>query len=104
MLSEGGFVTLHDVRLLRGEAVDSVVGVSAYLEPGEHDAVEVELDDPSAVTGVEFPPAPPLLPMPHRDTNGNEEYDFVESGGEDDGPYVAAGRAVVDMGFVTIGE
>ncbi|NHN61097.1 MULTISPECIES: hypothetical protein [Halorussus] len=104
VLSDGGFVALHDVRLLRGEALESVVGVSEYLEPGAHDAVEVELDDPSAVAGVEFPPAPPLVPMPHRDTDGNEEYDFVESGGEDDGPYVAAGQAVVDMGFVKIGE
>lgn len=45
----------------------------------------------------------PLVAMPHLDTNGNEEYDFVDTGGSEDGPYVAGGNAVVDLGFAVIG-
>jgi len=103
LLSEGGFVALHDARLLGGELFASVVGVSEYLEPGVHRAVEVALDDPNAITEVPFPPAPakPLIPMPHRDTDDDELYDFVDSEGADDGPYTAEGQAVVDLGFVT---
>ncbi|ELZ27436.1 hypothetical protein C475_05940 [Halosimplex carlsbadense 2-9-1] len=103
LLSEGGFVALHDARLLGGELFESVVGVSEYLEPGVHRAVEVALDDPSAIAEVPFPPAPakPLVPMPHLDTDDDDSYDFVDSEGEDDGPYTAEGQAVVDLGFVT---
>jgi hypothetical protein len=103
LLSEGGFVALHDARLLGGELFESVVGVSEYLGPGVHRAVEVTLDDPGAITEVPFPPAPakPLVPMPHLDTDDDDSYDFVTSEGADDGPYTAEGQAVVDLGFVT---
>jgi len=103
LLSEGGFVALHDARLLAGELFASVVGVSEYLEPGRHRSIEVSVDDPDGITEVTFPPAPakPLVPMPHRDTDDDESYDFVDSEGADDGPYTAAGQAVVDLGFVT---
>lgn len=100
VLSEGGFVTLHDIRLLRGAPFESVVGVSEYLTPGEHEDIEVPITDPGNITSVEFPPAPPLIAMPHRDTNGNREYDFVSSEGGADGPYVAADSAIVDLAFV----
>jgi PGF-CTERM protein len=33
--------------------------------------------------------------MAHRDTNDNEAYEFVETGGEADGPYTAAGGVVM---------
>jgi len=105
LLSDGGFVALHDARLLGSELFDSVVGVSEYLEPGVHRAVEVAVDDPDAVAEVPFPPAPvkPLIPMPHLDTDDDESYDFVTSEGDDDGPYTAEGQAVVDLGFVDTG-
>lgn len=102
VLSEGGFVVLHDARLFQGQAFESVVGVSEYLEPGIHNAVEIQVDDPSAITTVQFPPVPPLMPMPHRDTNGNQSYDFSDSQGQEDGPYVGAGQPVVDLGFVQV--
>ncbi|WP_459194341.1 DUF7282 domain-containing protein [Halosimplex sp. J119] len=101
VLSDGGFVALHDARLLEGQAIESVVGVSEYLEAGKHRNVEVTLDDPDQITEVALP-APPLVPMPHEDTNGNEEYDFVTSEGADDGPYTEAGEPVVDIGLVNL--
>jgi len=94
-LSEGGFVTIHDASLLDGAALESVRGTSAYLEAGVHDEVTIELDEPIADTQQ-------LIAMPHRDTNGNEAYDFVENEGGDDGPYTADGGAVVDPGTVSV--
>jgi PGF-CTERM protein len=32
--------------------------------------------------------------MPHRDTDGDERYDFVTSSGANDGPYAAGGAVV----------
>ncbi|WP_436925901.1 twin-arginine translocation signal domain-containing protein [Halosimplex amylolyticum] len=102
VLSEGGYVALHDARLVEGQTLESVVGVSDYLEPGRHREIEVTLDDPDAVAEVTFPPAPvkPLIPMPHMETDGDETYDFVTSEGAEDGPYTEIGQAVVDLGFV----
>lgn len=100
-LSEGGFIALHDARLLQGDPFESVVGVSEYLEAGQHQAVEIEIEEPSAIAELELP-ARLLLPMPHLDTNGNEEYDFVTSEGSEDGAYTDSGQAVIDAGLVMV--
>ncbi|MFC7074051.1 PGF-CTERM sorting domain-containing protein [Halovenus rubra] len=94
-LEDGGFVTVHDSTLLDGDALGSVVGVSAYLDPGSYEALEISLEE--AVTEDET-----LIAMPHRDTNGNEMYDFVETEGSADGPYISDGDAVVDSAEVTV--
>jgi len=96
-LSEGGFVTVHDSTLLDDEVTGSVVGTSDYLEAGVHENVRVELDE--GVTENDT-----LIPMPHRDTNDNEAYDFVEEEGAADGPFLTAeGGAVIDTAAVTVG-
>ncbi|MDF9746916.1 DUF7282 domain-containing protein [Natrinema salsiterrestre] len=79
-MASGGFVVIHDSTLLEGEVVGSVIGVSAFLGPGTHENVAVTLDEP--LTDAET-----LLAMPHRDTNDNREYDFVETEGRLDVPY-----------------
>ena len=79
-LSQGGFVTIHDGTLLDGEVIGSVRGTSDYLEAGSHSDVEVSLDDPYGEDGT-------AIAMAHLDTNDNEQYDFVDSEGEEDGPY-----------------
>jgi PGF-CTERM protein len=94
-LSDGGFVTIHDASLFAGETFGSVAGTSAYLEPGHHEAVTVTLDEPIRDTRT-------LVPMAHRDTDGDETYDFATSEGADDGPYVAGGGAVVDTARVSV--
>jgi PGF-CTERM protein len=97
-LSEGGFVAMHDSTLLDGAVFDSVVGVSDYLGAGVHEDLRVELDDEqtSEVT---------LIPMPHTDTNDNQEYDFVTSEGAEDGPYADGnGDPVVDTATVTLSD
>ena len=94
-LSEGGFVTIHDATLFDGAVFDSVVGTSEYLEAGHHHDVEVTLDEPVTESQT-------LVPMAHRDTNDNEEYDFVTSEGGEDGPYTDEGSAVVDTARVSV--
>jgi PGF-CTERM protein len=93
-LANGGFVTIHDGRIQDGAVFESVRGTSAYLGPGTHTDVEIALDTPYDETGT-------AVAMPHRDTNGNEAYDFVTSEGENDGPYTAGG-AVVAAAEVTV--
>jgi hypothetical protein len=95
---EGGFVAIHDDRLLEGEAVGSVVGVSEYLEAGAHENVTVELSE-----NVTFVENETLIAMPHLDSNGNETYDFVTSNGSEDPPYTANGSAVTDDATVRFG-
>ncbi|WP_227353240.1 DUF7282 domain-containing protein [Haladaptatus salinisoli] len=94
-MSEGGFVTLHNRSLLDGNVVGSVVGSSEYLEPGTHENVTVTLDEP-------LTESQPLIAMPHLDTNGNQQYDFVASGGAEDLPYVVNGEVVVDPALVRV--
>ena len=97
-MEEGGFVAIHDETLLEGDAIGSVVGTSVYLEEGTHQNVIVTLGRPISESQT-------LIAMPHRDTNDNQVYDFVISGGEADGPYAATDSgAVVDQANVTIGD
>ncbi len=105
LVSLGGFVTIHDARLFQGQAVESVVGVSDVLEPGEHGDVTVPLF--RDVPGAEFDrsalsSSQLLVAMPHFDANENGQYDFVTSGGTDDGPYLRNGQPVIDPAFVAL--
>ena len=102
---EGGFVTIHDSTLLEGDALGSVVGVSAYLEPGYYENVEVTLY--GDVPGADFEQDrltedETLIAMPHLDSNGTETYDFLTANGSEDGPYTVDGEAVVEAGNVTV--
>jgi len=104
-LPDGGFVTIHDSSLLEGEVTGSVIGVSEYLESGDHEDVDVDLYED--VPGAEFDQDEltedqTLIAMPHLDTNDNEEYDFVESEGEDDGPYTEDDEPVTDDAEITV--
>ncbi|MFC7326047.1 beta strand repeat-containing protein [Halorubrum rutilum] len=96
-LPDGGFVAIHSTPVVPdyGTAVDSVVGVSEYLENGTSENITVTLDEPVTESQT-------LVAMPHLDTNGNETYDFVTSNGSADGPYIAGGEAVTDSASVTV--
>ncbi|MBX0322366.1 hypothetical protein EGH21_04895 [Halomicroarcula sp. F13] len=50
-LPDGGYVVVHDELLQDGDALNSVIGVSEYLEPGQYDEVTVTLFD---VPGADF--------------------------------------------------
>jgi PGF-CTERM protein len=96
-LHDGGFVTIHDGSLLEGAVFDSVRGSSEYLAPGTHTDVEITLDAAYEGDGT-------VIAMPHTDSNGNEAYDFVDAEGAADGPYVAAGGAVVHAASLSVDE
>ncbi|WP_426963838.1 DUF7282 domain-containing protein [Haloparvum alkalitolerans] len=96
-LSEGGFVTVHDSSLLDGAVFDSIRGTSEYLEAGVHEDVRIQLDEPLENDDT-------LVPMAHRDTNDNQQYDFPSTDGEEDGPFTANGDAVVDSAQVELSD
>ncbi|NLV12074.1 DUF7282 domain-containing protein [Haloarcula argentinensis] len=87
-LSDGGFIAIH-----AGNASGDVVGNSEYLGAGSHEDVTITLDEPM---DEDFT----AVAMPHRDTNGNEAYDFPG----DDSPYTSNDSAVTDSANVTIVE
>lgn len=93
LLPDGGFVVIRDQGILAGDVVGSVVGVSAYFEPGHYTGVAVPL---RGLPEGEHT----LTAMPHRDSDGDGSFDFVTSVGTTDPPY---GGAVTDQARVTVG-
>jgi hypothetical protein len=99
-MSKGGFVAIHNTS-------GPVIGVSEYLSAGTHENIEITLFDvlgQDFAEGMALEENQTLIAMPHLDTNGNEKYEFVSSGGSEDGPYTADGSAVVDTAFVTAAD
>ncbi|WP_394296466.1 PGF-CTERM sorting domain-containing protein [Salinarchaeum sp. Harcht-Bsk1] len=94
-LSEGGFVTIHDETLTNGSVFGSVRGTSEYLEPGVHTDVTITLDEPVDESHT-------FYAMAHQDTDGDETYTFLESEGENDGPYTAGGSIVMTAAMVDV--
>ncbi|MFB6296104.1 MAG: BGTF surface domain-containing protein [Halobacteriales archaeon] len=77
-LSRGGFVAIHE-----GSPDGPVLGVSAFLGPGPHEDVQVVLEE-------QIPDDGRLVAVAHRDTDGDEQFDFPEA----DDPYTADGDSV----------
>lgn len=105
-LPEGGYAVMHDGRIFGGQVVGSVIGTSEYLEPGFHRNVEVQLFDvPGATFDEERLTRDQLLVgMAHQDTDGDEQFDFVATGGADDGAYAVDGFPVVGVADVSLEE
>lgn len=82
-LPEGGFVVLHDERLLNGDALASVIGNTAYKNPGTYEDLRIPVDPKQVSDGGNT-----IIAMPHRNTNRSRKYDFVTSDGKEDPPYV----------------
>lgn len=102
-LPKGGFVTIHtpilkkQPRTIR-KVKKSVVGWSEYLEPGTHENVSIKVE--KAATKHKK-----LIAMNHRDSNKNQNYDFVTSNAafaDADWPYFTPkGRPVISPAKVT---
>ncbi|EMA55357.1 DUF7282 domain-containing protein [Halococcus thailandensis] len=95
-LPQGGFVVVHSEQYLQpqNDPVTSAVGLSAYLSAGTHQNVTVALMNGS----VQQPQT--LVAIPSRDTNQNQTYDYVTSGGFQDVPYTD-GEAITDQASVS---
>ena len=84
-LSEGGFVAVHNQQYLppTNNPLSSTVGLSRYLEPGTHQNVTIRVTD-GAINRTQT-----VVAIPYLDTNGNQRFDYVESGGETDYAYLS---------------
>lgn len=95
-LPQGGFVVVHGEQYLQpqNDPVTSAIGLSTYLPAGTHQNVTVALTNGS----VQQPQT--LVAIPSRDTNQNQTYDYVTSGGFQDVPYTD-GEAITDQASVS---
>lgn len=112
-LPDGGYIAIHDSSLQTAntteEVVDSVIAVSGYLGPGtyEDETINVSADNPFAdINGTELNETQTLIAMPHQETGNNTVYDFVATGGEEDGPYFVNNDPdqgpVIDAATITV--
>jgi hypothetical protein len=92
-LSKGGFVAVHNQRYLppTNNPLNSTVGLSRYLDAGTHRNVTVKLLNDSVNRNQT------LLAIPYLDTDNDQTYDYINSGGEVDYAYIAreSGSTVV---------
>jgi hypothetical protein len=96
----GGFGVIHGSALLppKNQTVDSIRGVSGYLDPGVHQNVTVELNQ--TLDGNTT-----LIAAPYRDTNNNQTFEFVESEGANDTPYAPNGStALISQANVSVND
>lgn len=92
---DGGFIVLHDrtERANQG-AIPSIIGTSEFVPEGINNEVKVVLDEAiSDTTAVEA--------MAHED-DGNEQFDFVNTGGTVDRPFLLGGEIVLDVGVISV--
>lgn len=81
-LPDGGFLVVHNESYHSNDgALSSAVGVTSYLESGNHSVVEIPLLD-GAVEESQT-----LIVVPYRDTNRNQRYDYIASDGFQDTAY-----------------
>lgn len=90
-------MAIHDATLVQGpdasgingnNVLTSVIGVSDLLAAGHHHNVLVKLNNNCAGCKTTGNMTGTLIPMAHKETGGNAtRYDFVSSGGTQDGPF-----------------
>ena len=103
-LSDGGFVAIYN-------ETGGILAASEYLEPGPQTNVTVTLPTPlplgdeegnltanvSDGQATDGNRTVTLVALAHRDTNGNQTFDFVTTNGTEDLPYVAVDDALVTI-------
>ncbi|WP_135824530.1 DUF7282 domain-containing protein [Halorussus ruber] len=101
---EGGFVVVHDESIIEGNVVGSILGQSGYLAPGLSENVTVELNQ-------SLNQSQRLVAVVYRDSNDNQQFDFVASNRTADGPYTKVdsreavnGIAVIEVTDETTNE
>lgn len=96
-LPEGGFVAIHNQSYQSSEnlSVETVVGASQYLSAGQHQDVEIVLDEPIAENQT-------ITARVTRDGNSNQSFDYVSSQGFLDTAYSEDGTAVRDTASIEV--
>lgn len=86
-MPEAGFVAIHGSDANGKMKAPEAVGMT-QVEAGENEDVKVDLTE-----SVE--PGTKLYVMLHKDTGEKGKYEFVESGGKEDGPVTVDGKPVI---------
>ncbi|WP_339102824.1 lamin tail domain-containing protein [Haloterrigena salinisoli] len=95
-LSEGGFVAIYAADAVADPG--AVLGTSSALEAGTHSDVEIDLEEP-------IEEDQPLTAVVHHDTNDDGTFEYGDTDGAEDVPYVTdAGVPVLDTAFVSVGD
>ncbi|NUB92993.1 hypothetical protein HT576_18460 [Haloterrigena sp. SYSU A121-1] len=95
-LSEGGFVAVYAADAVADPG--AVLGTSSALEAGSHSDVEIDLEEP-------IEEDQPLTAVVHHDTNDDGTFEYGDTDGAEDVPYVTdAGVPVLDTAFVSVGD
>jgi parallel beta-helix repeat protein len=94
-LPDSGWVVIYNGSAYDDGPVDSVLGVSAYLSPGDHSDIQVALDEPLDETETVYAAV-------HNDTDGDATFDFVDTDGHQDGPYELDDQPVFDIAVIQL--
>ena len=97
-LPDGGWVVVHNSSYTppQSNPLTSTVGISPYLDAGEHRNVTVELLN-GTVTRNQT-----LVARPSKDTNDNQRYDYVRTQGFQDVGYTVEGQVLTAQAQVTV--
>ncbi len=93
-LSQNGFVVIYNPNR-PGNATNQIIGASYLLNAGTTDNIRVQLDQPLNQTTS-------LTAVVHVDSNGNGQFDFASSNGQQDPPLMQGGGRIVDIAQVTV--
>ena len=97
-LPDGGWVVVHNSSYTppQSNPLTSTVGISPYLDAGEHRNVTVELLNGTVARNQT------LVARPSRDTNDNQRYDYVRTQGFQDVGYTVEGEVLTAQAQVTV--
>lgn len=90
---ENGFVAIYDSSR-SGNETNQVIGASYLLNAGTSDNIRIQLDQPLNQTKS-------LTAVVHTDSNGNGNFDYVSSNGQQDPPLTQGDRRIVDIAQVS---
>lgn len=90
-LKTGGFVSIRN-----SSSTGEILGVSNYLNRGNHSTVRIRLDSGSAVRNTQT-----LVAVAHNDSDADAIFDFAVSNGTDDGPFMKNGEPISDAATVS---
>jgi hypothetical protein len=101
-LPHDGYVAIHNTEQATG--VGRVIGVSDYLTAGTHKNVQVSLFGiPSRnFSGTTLQESQTMVAVPHRETTGNQTFDFVSTEGREDVPYTVNDQPITDTAFIVV--
>ena len=108
-ISEPGFVAIHTSGYATGEAPAeySIIAVSERLSSGNHQNVTINVSDapaanPPGLNQTRLNTTQTLAATVYRDTNGNQQFDFVQSAGSDDPGFVKSGDVISDTARIRL--